>query len=499
MTEVTAALHSSRSSAQDIANLILKDVSLTNNLLRVVNSAFYRPSAGPRISTISRAVVTLGLESVSNLLMSIRVFEHFHGRKGIEGLKKSTVHALLTSVHARELARATGGANIEEAFVAGMLHDLGMLLVAFHLPDEMSAVEALLLKEKLTPDAASVRVLGASFRQLGLGVAQTYQLPASVREGITGWTEGSPAGHSKIGPLVSFGSDLSAALAIVDPKTRTEQVTKLRARYAKVVPIGDKALEQVLKLSEARLEDLMSALRVTRKDLERYAPALFPHDARRKSRPVLQALPAQPPPDSPQQTAPKTPSPGAAAAPEAPEPQAEPHPPRPEQRREKARSDAELMRELEDISFALTTDVALDDVLSMILETVCRAIPADGALLASIPAAGDALTGRLALGERAALLRGSFRVSLLAATDPLSEAARDQQELVVPSVKDDARLTDGSLGLPLPASLVFLPIVIRGTLVGGLYVERLAAPFGAADLGPLRLLRNQASMALRQG
>jgi GAF domain-containing protein len=89
-------------------------------------------------------------------------------------------------------------------------------------------------------------------------------------------------------------------------------------------------------------------------------------------------------------------------------------------------------------------------------------------------------------------------VTLLAATDPLSEAARDQVEVVVPSVKDDARLSVASLGLPLPASLVFLPVVIRGTLVGALYVERLAGlPFTAADLGPLRLLRNQASMALR--
>jgi GAF domain-containing protein len=170
-----------------------------------------------------------------------------------------------------------------------------------------------------------------------------------------------------------------------------------------------------------------------------------------------------------------------------------------EQRRpEPQRPEGELVRELEDISFALTTDVAVDDVLSMILETICRAVPADSALLAAIPAASDALTGRLALGQRAAELRASFRVTLLAATDPLSEAARDQLEVLVPSVEDDARLSEASMGLALPASLVFLPVVLRGTLVGALYVERLGGqPFSAADLGPLRLLRNQAAMALR--
>ena len=136
--------------------------------------------------------------------------------------------------------------NIEEAFVAGMLHDLGMMLVAFHLPDEMAAIEALLQKEKLSPETASARVLGASFKQLGLGVADAYSMPLPVREGISGWQEGAPVGQSKIGPIVAFASDLSAALAIVDPKARAEQVARLRTRYGKVCPRGDKALEQLL-------------------------------------------------------------------------------------------------------------------------------------------------------------------------------------------------------------------------------------------------------------
>jgi eukaryotic-like serine/threonine-protein kinase len=489
MGEVTAALRSPLTSAQDIANLILKDVSLTNTMLRVVNSAFYRPAAGPRISTISRAVVTLGIEAVTSLLMGIRVFEHFNGRKGIAALKKSTVHALLTSVHARELARAVG-APVEESFVAGMLHDLGMLLVAFHLPEEMAQIEQLVAKERLTPDAASVRVLGASLRQLGLGVAEQFALPLSVREGIQGWQEGAPAGPSRIGPVVAFASDLSAALAIVEPKARAEQVAKLRARYARVCPISDKALEQVLKVSETRLDDLMVALRVTRQDLEKYAPALFPHDGRRRSRPGLPALPGQPargalPSQQEGRPVPRTPQslPGAEGA-EA----AHPGPARPE---------AELVRELEDISIALTSDVPVDDVLTMILETLCRAVPATSAALTLVSPAGDALQGKLAMGERAELLRTTLRISLLDSESPVAEAARDQVELVVEKAEGDGRLS--SLGIPVPASLAFLPIVIKGILSGALFVERTSGrAFGARDLGPLRLLRNQASMALRQ-
>jgi HD-like signal output (HDOD) protein len=466
MGEVTGALRSNRSSAQDIANLILKDVSLTNTLLRVVNSAFYRTAAGQRISTISRAVVTLGLEAVSNLLMSVRVFEHFNDRKGIEALKKNTVHALLTSIHARELARAVGGVNIEEAFVAGMLHNLGHLLVAFHLPEEMAAVEALIAREHMAPEVASGRVLGATFRDLGLGVAEAWNLPPGLRAGIAGWVETGSPGQSRMGAIVAFAADLSSALTIVDPKHRAAEVARLRIRYARHVPLGERAIELVLKQSEARLDDLMGALRVTRKDLERYAPALFPFHGRRKSRPTIQAIAALP------------------AAPEVPPP---------------ARVEIDLVRALEDISFALASDVATEDVLTMILETLCRGLSLDSALLARISPEGESLVGWLALGERATALKAAFRVSLVDLVDPLSAAVRDQVELVISNAGMDERLEARFQGGARPGALAFLPVVVRGILVGGLYVERDAGgPIVDGELGQLRLLRNQVVMALRQ-
>jgi HD-like signal output (HDOD) protein len=467
MGEVTGALRSNRTSAQDIANLILKDVSLTNTLLRVVNSAFYRTAAGQRISTISRAVVTLGLEAVSNLLMSVRVFEHFHDRKGIEALKKNTVHALLTSIHARELARAVGGVNVEEAFVAGMLHNLGHLLVAFHLPEEMAAIEALIARERMAPEVASGRVLGATFRELGLGVAEAWNLPAGLRAGIAGWVETASPGQPRIGALVAFAADLSSALAIVDEKVRAAEIARIRLRYARHVPLGERAMELVLRQSEARLDDLMGALRVTRKDLEKYAPALFPFHGKRRSRPTIQAMSALP------------------AAPEVP-------PPAPQ-------SEMDLVRALEDISFALASDVATEDVLTMVLETLCRGLSLDSALLARISPEGESLVGWLALGERAAQLKAGFRVSLVDLVDPLSAAVRDQSELVVGNALLDERLEGRFQGGPRPGSLAFLPVVVRGILVGGLYVERTAGrPIGEGDLGHLRLLRNQVVMALRQ-
>jgi GAF domain-containing protein len=211
----------------------------------------------------------------------------------------------------------------------------------------------------------------------------------------------------------------------------------------------------------------MGALRVTRKDLEKYAPALFPFHGRRKSRPTIQAMSALP------------------AAPEAPQPAAP--------------LETDLMRALEDISFALASDVATEDVLTMILETICRGLSLDSALLARISPEGESLVGWLALGERAAQLKAGFRVSLVDLFDPLSAAVRDQVELVVANVGLDQRLDARFQGRSLPGSLAFLPVVVRGVLVGCLYVEREAGrPIGDAEVGHLRLLRNQLVMALRQ-
>ena len=73
--ELISLTHSSRSAANELAKAVLKDYSLTNKVLQVVNSAYY--SLGQRVTSISRAVTVLGFDAVRDLAMAIALFEDF--------------------------------------------------------------------------------------------------------------------------------------------------------------------------------------------------------------------------------------------------------------------------------------------------------------------------------------------------------------------------------------------------------------------------------------
>ena len=113
---------SDRQNLNALADEILKDVALTNKLLRLVNSAKYCSAAGA-ITTVSRAIALVGLAGLRNLATSLVMLEHMHDKAHAAQLREEFLRALLAAMLASELGGVTGDG--EEAFVAAMFHHLG--------------------------------------------------------------------------------------------------------------------------------------------------------------------------------------------------------------------------------------------------------------------------------------------------------------------------------------------------------------------------------------
>ncbi len=114
---------------QEIARLINQDPALSERVLRLVNSAFY--SLKQKITTIGEALLLLGLEAVKNIAISSSVYQVFQGppaRHGLD-LKNFWWHSVRCGVIARRLAVKTDYAAPDEAFLAGLLHDIGKILL----------------------------------------------------------------------------------------------------------------------------------------------------------------------------------------------------------------------------------------------------------------------------------------------------------------------------------------------------------------------------------
>lgn len=177
----------SNASADKLSNVILRDFALTSKLLRLVNSAFYGTRAA-EITSVSQAVVFLGLEQVRMTANSLTFFGHLKGDS--RALRESLMRSFLSGLLARHLAKKMRLPEAEEAFISGLCQNLGENLAIYYFPDEYHDIEIMRLEQGMTRQAASRGVLGVSYAELGAAVARTWNLPESIVAAIRGLPAG---------------------------------------------------------------------------------------------------------------------------------------------------------------------------------------------------------------------------------------------------------------------------------------------------------------------
>lgn len=137
VSKMMEVMNDSKSSAQDIVNVISDDQALTAKILQLVNSSFYGFSE--KIATISRAVVILGHYAIQNLAMGISVYKIFSKKDSVNGIidkKRFWEHAIACAMCSRLIAQKKGLEDIEEIFIAGLLHDLGKIIFDIYMREK---------------------------------------------------------------------------------------------------------------------------------------------------------------------------------------------------------------------------------------------------------------------------------------------------------------------------------------------------------------------------
>jgi putative nucleotidyltransferase with HDIG domain len=177
---ITELVNDPKSSAKDLAGVITDDQILTARLLKLVNSSFY--GLPQRISTVTGAIVLIGFDAIRNLLLTTSVFDLFAGRNKIKQQKQEMLwdHSLGCAVGAKVIGNYLRHDNIEELFVAGLLHDIGKIVEMMFQPDEFSKVTAAISKKNILMIAAEYSILGYSHAEIGKLLAEKWNLPAKL-------------------------------------------------------------------------------------------------------------------------------------------------------------------------------------------------------------------------------------------------------------------------------------------------------------------------------
>jgi putative nucleotidyltransferase with HDIG domain len=179
-------------SAEDLERVIEKDQALAGNLLKLVNSAFY--GFPVEIRTISRAVMIVGFRALTQLALSASVLNMFRDDDH-EDLDYPAfwAHAIGVAVTSRRLAMIRGGCPPEEAFLGGLLHDIGILVHARHLETEFSEFLGLARRRDLRVYEAEREVLGFDHADTGHALVTEWRLPKVLADAVFAHHEPSRA------------------------------------------------------------------------------------------------------------------------------------------------------------------------------------------------------------------------------------------------------------------------------------------------------------------
>lgn len=169
--------------ANEIGRVIAQDTGLTARLLKIVNSAFYGfPS---RIETVSRAVTVIGLRELRGLVLAASAVEAFSKiPNDILNMVKFWRHSVYCGVIAQLLADKCHVLHSERLFVAGLLHDIGKLILCHRMPNEMREVADRLMHED-RPDYEIERdIFGFDHSEVGGELLKVWQMPKTLGEAV---------------------------------------------------------------------------------------------------------------------------------------------------------------------------------------------------------------------------------------------------------------------------------------------------------------------------
>ena len=186
-TKVLQICNSPTTSPNDLSRVISLDPVLTGNVLKLVNSAYY--SLRSQVTTLTRAIIMLGLNTIKNLVLSTSILNSIGGKRSFQALHMNDfwTHSVCVGVASKFIAKRMDVPTSlhEEYFVAGLLHDLGKIPLNSIFPDAYGHV-----LRKADPQQGPLfnvekELLGISHAVVGKMIAEKWQLNQALNDAIS--------------------------------------------------------------------------------------------------------------------------------------------------------------------------------------------------------------------------------------------------------------------------------------------------------------------------
>ncbi|MBD3390934.1 MAG: HDOD domain-containing protein [Chitinivibrionales bacterium] len=185
LEKITLLLQNPQTSAEEIGRAITTDQSLASKVLKLVNSAFY--GFPGKISTITHAVVILGFSTIKNIVLTASIFDVFrkkgHRYAGFD-MEKFWFHSIACGAASQSVAKFIGSSEREEAFIAGLIHDVGKIIECQYLEKEFTQiVRETQQKNQLFFDSEK-QLFEVTHQEIGGLLCQSWNLPENLQNAV---------------------------------------------------------------------------------------------------------------------------------------------------------------------------------------------------------------------------------------------------------------------------------------------------------------------------
>jgi HD-like signal output (HDOD) protein len=174
--EINLASQRDDFTAKSLGEIIEKDPPLTGKMLRLANSAYY--GFARQISTLDRAVTLLGFDTVRSLALTVSVSQLFGEARSIKvDMKGFWRHCLGCAIAAKTMMNRNNPGLVEEAFLCGIIHDIGAIILLNNFPDETANALHMMEEKKIPQSEAEKKELGVTHEEAGAFLADKWNFP----------------------------------------------------------------------------------------------------------------------------------------------------------------------------------------------------------------------------------------------------------------------------------------------------------------------------------
>ncbi len=247
-----------RSSVADITRVISEDQGLTARLLKLANSPLFGYFS--KIDSITKAVTIIGTQQMQALALAVSVMEIFNGiPENLINMKSFWKHSIACGIIAKTLATYRREANVERVFAAGLLHDVGRVVMCTAIPEMVTELITASSKEAVLLYELEEARLGYTHAAVGGGLLAKWRIPVSITEPVACHHDPAAAERFPLeAALIHFADLIAHALAL--GFSGDWYVPPLDTVAWKSLDIPEAALATIVKQVEPQLTETLAIL-----------------------------------------------------------------------------------------------------------------------------------------------------------------------------------------------------------------------------------------------